>query len=63
MFFLRESPCGRGCLRNVGVEGGRETNPIFVFLFFSFIRVSPEIAILHGTARNELAVKTTNSQD
>ena len=34
MFVLRESPCGRGCLRNVGVEGGRETNPIFVFLFF-----------------------------
>ena len=22
------------CLRNMGVEGGRETNPIFVFLFF-----------------------------
>ena len=34
MFVLRESPCGRGCLRNMGVEGGRETNPIFVFLFF-----------------------------
>jgi hypothetical protein len=34
VFVLRESPCGRGCLRNMGVEGGRETNPIFVFLFF-----------------------------
>ena len=22
------------CLRNMGIEGGRETNPIFVFLFF-----------------------------